>query len=127
MFVYIYSDSGVVDYHLHTNILVKYLNNVSVSANTRIAILCYMLIESKQLLDAIRSYLRNNQMKLLSKIHYYDGGIKIFDIEFNPDYNENIESDTRRPVVDWIDTGGILLTHDSLFAGAESDVVIAVS
>ena len=130
---YIYSQRDVGDYKLYCNIIVKYLHSFSdnISANTRIVILCYFDIEPKPLLNAIKS-LSNNKVtgvlsQLLTNIYDYDGGINTFDQEFNPLYSDNINSDKSEVVEKWIDHGGILLTHDCLFSGAESDMVIVVS
>ena len=115
------SGSDQYNYKLYSDIIVKYINNniggISVTA-TRIAILCDKLLEPKQLMTEL--------FTKLGGIKYYDGGVKKFDGDGIPTYDDTNVCYTG-DLESWILNGGLLLTHDILFNGAEADTVIFVS
>ena len=127
----VYSRSDKHNHKLYADIIVKYINKHigDITDNTRIVILCDAFIEPRQLLLQLTSNHQTSEClsKCGGRVKYYDGGVRKFDSECNPTYNDDTTDVDTGDVESWIHEGGLLLTHDRLFNGCEADLVIFVS
>ena len=127
----LYSRSDKYNYELYADIIVMYINRHigDISDNTRIVILCDMVIEPRQLLLQLTSNHQTSECwsKCGGRVKYYDGGVSKFDGDGNPTHNDDTTDVDTGDVESWIHEGGLLLTHDRLFNGCEADLVIFVS
>ena len=127
----VFSRSDAYNYKLYADIIVKYINKHigDISDNTRIVILCDRYIEPRQLLSQLTSNHQTSEClsKCGGRVKYYDGGVRKFDTDGNPTYDDDTTNVDTGDVESWIHEGGLLLTHDRLFNGCEADLVIFVS
>ena len=82
-------------------------------------------ISSRKIMDSLRK-----QQKEKGNLFLYDGGVEIFDTRNVPKYHncsKSVKEKQKEDVRNWIDGGGILLTHSQQFRGCESTNVVVVS
>ena len=85
----------------------------------QIAILCDRTVSPRELLPLLTVTGRN--------ILLYDAGVEAFKKIYEPHYYEADLVKQREDLVDWLETGGILLTHDKMFRGCEAETVVFVT
>ena len=120
----IYSWNDAYNYKMYADIIVKYITQCF-SDSIRIAILCDRQIEPRKVLSELTNFQASEIIIQVGGIKYYDGGVKEFNGDGIPIFDET-SVDTKE-VEEWIHFGGLLLTHDRLFNGAEADIIIIVS
>lgn len=120
-------ESDPSTYKLYADAVSKYYKNIAnqISQHMKVAIICDYGFEISKLLE---------HLEITEDIQIYDAGIKMFIMDGTTHYYyyyRNCEEDDKygdtTVVQTWLNSGGVLLTHNFLFSGCEADVVIFVS
>ena len=83
-------------------------------------------ISSRKILDSLGKQQQEGKLML----YEYDDGVDVFDTRNVPKYYNCSESDKvkqKKDLCNWIDHGGVLLTHSQQFRGCEATNVVVVS
>ena len=111
---YFYKDSVGVNYEEMARCANKYLEN---NRSKQTVILCNRNISPRQVKMKLKPLLTGD-------VTLYDAGVEKFDYYNTPlHYGADIAGQ-REQVKTWINNGGVLLTHDSMFRGCEAETIV---
>ena len=71
-------------------------------------------------------YISPRQVKplLTGDVTLYDAGVEKFDVDNTPRHYRADLARQREDLVKWINSGGVLLTHDNMFRGCEAETIV---
>ena len=108
---YLYEGSlGVVLYEVMTTCVNQYLEH---NKSQQTVILCDQDISPRQV-----------KPLLTGDVTLYDAGVEEFDIYNTPRHYSADLARQREDLVKWINNGGVLLTHDTMFRGCEAETIV---
>ena len=102
-------------FSLNLEVMANYVNDyLEHNKREQTVILCGLKISPRQV-----------EPLLTSDVTLYDAGVEKFDGEFQkPQLYSADLTKQRKDLVNWINNGGILLTHDKMFNGCEAETVV---
>ena len=113
------------NYALYAEEILNYIRELKDRQKMKMVVLCDTFIEPRKLCDQL-----TNNRQASETFFVYDGGVREFDGECNPTYDdENTTCVDTNQLENWIQsaTDHILVTHEPLYHGCEADVVVVMS
>ena len=107
---YLYKDSDCVNYKVMARCVNQYLEQ---NKSQQTVILCERRISPRQV-----------KPLLTGDVTLYDAGVEEFDDYNTPRQYSADLARQREDLVKWINNGGVLLTHDTMFRGCEAETVV---
>ena len=107
---YLYKYSGDVNYEVMARCVNQYLEH---NKSQQTVILCDLDISPRQV-----------KPLLTGDVTLYDAGVEEFNVYNTPRHYSADLARQREDLVKWINNGGVLLTHDTMFRGCEAETII---
>ena len=109
-YLYKIDSPGVENYEVLARCANKYLENYR---SKQTVILCDQGISPRQV-----------KPLLTGDVTLYDAGVEKFDSHNTPHHYSADIARQREELITWIHSGGVLLTHDSMFRGCEAETIV---